>query len=170
MPTIRTPSTLPLLKPLRLRLLSVLDPSPTIIQPMQSSQCSHVSLLPPRFPPATVPPGRLLRMFWALVVTLVVNVSMLNLTPSHSQYERLSGSTVRRKCRNAHPNQTSLNELTARLRRAGSPTRVSMKATNPFRLYLVIYIEVILRFEVYWGLGLGSSVPKDTESRRARPP
>ena len=29
------------------------------------------------------------------------------------------------------------NELTARLRRAGSPTRVSMKATNHFRLYLV---------------------------------
>ena len=51
----------------------------------------HVSLLPLRFPPATVPPDRLLRMFWALVVTLVVNVSMLNLTPSHSQYERLSG-------------------------------------------------------------------------------
>ena len=31
-------------------------------------------------------------------------------------------------------------ELTARLRRAGSPTRVSMKATNPFRLYLVIQL------------------------------
>jgi hypothetical protein len=57
------------------------------------TQCSHVSLLPPRFPPATVPPGRLLRMFWALVVTLVVNVSMINLTPSHPQHGRLSVST-----------------------------------------------------------------------------
>ena len=33
-----------------------------------------------------------------------------------------------------------LYELTARLRRAGSPTRVSMKATNPFRLYLVMQL------------------------------
>ena len=71
---------------------SWIDISPTIIQSCSTSQCSHVSLLPPRFPPATVPPGRL-RMFWALVVTLVVNVSMINLTPSHPQHGRLSVST-----------------------------------------------------------------------------
>ena len=32
------------------------------------------------------------------------------------------------------------DELTARLRRAVSPTRVSMKAKNPFRLYLVMQL------------------------------
>ena len=43
------------------------------------------------------------------------------------------------------PKVSSDGPLRPKLGRAGSPTRVSMKATNPFRLYLVIQLTARLR-------------------------